>query len=146
MKEKDVQTIFGQKNTTPGVFELKLCKEKRMAYNRVEEHQIQALLSAEGDGLYHKIQDDAVSWGNRRFAKKKPFDCLLVRGIPAYVVVIFYEPKVKKIAYYIRIKKFIVLRDGSTMKSMTEKEAKEWAELTLNLNKKETLDTVAIAC
>jgi len=136
MKEKDVQTIFGQQNAIHGVFELKLCKEKRMAFNHVADHQIEALQAAEGEGLYHKIQDDAVSWGNRRFAKAKPFDCVFLRNTPAYVVVVFYEPAKKKIAYYIRVAKFVALRDGSTMKSMTESEAQNWSEIVLNLNKK----------
>lgn len=126
MKEKDIQKLFGRSNTTVGVFELKLVKEKRFSFKRLAEHQEQSLLRVESpDGLAYKISDMS--------ADRKPFDCFRLAGIPAYVVLVWYTPRKPKVAYFIRIHDFLALRDRSSMKSMTENEAKAIAERIIEL-------------
>jgi hypothetical protein len=134
MKEKNIQTIFGKKNTVPGVFELKLCKGTSIPFKQVYDHQVAALLAVEQTGFYHKIQDDPVSWGNRRFSRSKPFDCFLLRGIPAYVVVVFYVPRKRKTAYYIRISAFVQARMAASRESMTEAMARDCAQHVVELS------------
>ena len=54
MKEKDMQTLFTKwlkKYGTTGAYELKICKKKSMPFNKVEEHQVDALLKSR-NGIY----------------------------------------------------------------------------------------------
>lgn len=126
MKENIFQTLFSRKNKTIGVFELKLTKTGRLPFDRLATHQEQALLRAEStEGVAHKISDMS--------ADKKPFDCFRIANTPAYVVILFYTPRKPKILYFIRIKDFLALRARSSMKSMTEGEAKLISEKTLEL-------------
>lgn len=122
MKEKDVQTIFGKKNQVQGVFELKLVKGLSFAFDRVADHQVKALTEVSSGSWYYKIPDSPVSWGGRRFSATKPFDCLMLKNAPAYVVLIWYVPRKRKTAYYIKIEDFVKYRDGSSRKSMREEE------------------------
>lgn len=115
MNEKIIQTLFNKKNETIGVFELKLCKEKRFNFKKLARHQELSLLAVEGDGLTYKISDMS--------ADQKPFDCFRLANIPAYVVIVWYEPRKPKAAHYIRIEDFISLRERSAKKSCTEGEA-----------------------
>jgi len=132
MKEKDIQQIFKKKNKHFGIFELKLCKGTSMAFDHVADHQIEALLAVSGEeGLYHKIADSPVSWGGQRFTKKKPFDCLVLKNQPAYVVICWYIPRAKKEFHYIPIKSFIEKRTMANRKSITKQMSIEIAELTL---------------
>jgi hypothetical protein len=125
MKERDVQTIFSRKNTTIGCFELKLVKKPSMPFDAVEDHQIKSLLAVELDGLSHKISDMS--------AGQKPFDCFRLAGIHGYVVPVWYVPRKRKTAYYIRIQDFLAIRHTVERKSLTEEMAKQIAELTLDL-------------
>jgi len=103
MREKDFQTLFsnwvkGNKKRvidlcgSCAVFELKISKTKSIRFDDVKEHQVTGLLGASGDGCYHKINDMPFIKGNDkyRFTNKKPFDCFLISGGLAYVVVFFY--------------------------------------------------------
>lgn len=125
MKERNIQTLFGRKNTMMGVFELKLVKGRSMPFNAVAEHQVRALSRVERGGLYHKISDASY--------EKKPFDCFRLEGVPAYVVPVWYVPRERKTAYYIRIGKFCELRDACGRKSLTETIAKEYADNFMEL-------------
>ena len=52
MKESDFQTAFRDKNTMPGVFELKFCKGKSLPFSALAAHQEEALLaSSSKEGL-----------------------------------------------------------------------------------------------
>lgn len=131
MKERDFQTQFKKHNRINGVFELKLCKGKSMPFSAVPEHQIKALCDISiGDGLYHKISDSPIFSGNKtRFTKPKPFDCFLLRNINAYLVVMFYVPRRRKMVYYIKITEYIDMVDMAGRKSMTEEMAEERAAI-----------------
>ncbi len=124
MKERNIQGYFSRYilNNLPNesvAWELKLVnleKTKSKSFSCVDDHQIDALLKVEGDGLYWKIPDTAAISG---FTSPKPFDCFLLKG-KAYVVPVFYEPRKRKTAYLIRIKNWINMRDNCGRKSFNE--------------------------
>jgi len=137
MKEKDFQTEFGKRNKTVGVFELKFTKGKSLPFNALAEHQEKALLAASGEGLYHKISDFPIfSKSKARFNKPKPFDCFNIANMPAYVVVMFWVPRKKKMVYYITIHDWIEMRKNADRKSVTESMAVEYAEIIEDYTKK----------
>lgn len=136
MVEKNLQTLFSAwvransayfVNST--VWELKMEKGNAFAFDRVAEHQVNALLQAKREGLYHKISDVPVSFGGKmRFTLQKPCDCLLVKGADAYVVICFYKVRQPKETLWIDIEKFLKVKAESPRKSLTEAEAKYIAE------------------
>lgn len=128
MKEKNIQTEFGKRNSIIGMFELKLCKGTSLPFSALAEHQEQALLDVSSDiGLYEKISDFPVFAGSKaRFNRKKPFDAFFLKNIPAYVVLAFYVPRKKKLLYYIPIANFVKMREESVRKSITEEMAKTY--------------------
>lgn len=142
MKEKNLYPLFRDKNETVGVFEIKLVKKNCIPFKNIYDHQIEALQKADSDcGLYHKIADQTVGRNNTfGWTLKKPFDCFYVKNIPAYVVIIFYIPIKKKIAYYIRIKDFVKMKSEAIRKSITEEMAKNYAEKVLDLKGKIAID------
>lgn len=87
MKEKDFQTKFGRwvKNRWQGsaVFELKLCKDKAWPFSEIKEHQLAALSVAKHSILYFKLPDVGLM--------QKPFDTVVVSGVPAYLALMFYK-------------------------------------------------------
>ena len=140
MKEANFQSEFGKRNDVVGIFELKLAKTNRLPFSAIKEHQERALLQANsGAGLYHKISDAPFFKDEKkrmRFTKPKPFDCMFLKNIPAYVVVMFWESRKNKMVYYIHIENFLRMRDESTMKSFTEVEAEFYAEIMVDYTKK----------
>jgi penicillin-binding protein-related factor A (putative recombinase) len=133
MQEKDIQQVFKNKNKKFGVFELKLCKGTSMGFDHVADHQIEALKAVSSEeGLYHKIADSPVSYGGQRFTKPKPFDCFVLKNIPAYVVICWYVARKRKTFYYILVDKFVEKRDAVERKSITEEMCAEIAEEVLN--------------
>ena len=138
MVEKDFQRIFNlwaranKKLLPTGAYELKLCKGKSIAFDVVAEHQEVALLEVCGEGNYYKIND--APWiRNQKFSftKPKPYDAYILRG-EAYVVVMWWKPREKKIAYCIDIKDWIKEREKGERKSLTEERAKELSMLTID--------------
>lgn len=136
MVEKDVQGIFGKENRVFGVFELKLVKQGKngkfppMPFNRVAAHQIDALTNANSyTGLYYKISDSFIGdkSGERRFPSPKPFDCMRLCNVPAFVVICWYIPRKSKEFMYIPIEAFRDEMIGSTRMSLTYDRAKEIA-------------------
>ena len=127
-----MQTFFGKylKENSPDeteVYELKFTKGISIPFDRVPEHQIEALLKSENEGLYHKITDQP--WGrtsNIRYTSKKPFDCLFITKVKAYLVVWFYVPRKPKIFYKIRIKDFLEMEKQTDRKSFTEDMVSKW--------------------
>lgn len=133
MVEKDFQRLFKHfvANNPPAkaaVFELKLIKNGRMEFDRVYDHQVAGLRQAKYKGVYHKIADQPAAWvkGKRvHFGGKKPFDCLFLRGLEAYVVLMFYVPFEKKEAIFIDIDRWVEEKETSKRKSLTVERAKE---------------------
>ena len=134
MKERDFQTLFGKHNPLLGIFELKFCKGKSLPFSALADHQEEALLAvSSATGFYHKITDQPVFAESKvRFTRQKPFDCFHLSDIPAYVVICFWTPRKKKIAYYIRIADWIKMRDEADRKSVTEGMATGYAELFID--------------
>lgn len=133
MRESDFQSLFGRylKSHPPNqteAYELKICKGNTPLYfSALQSHQEAALLQAEtNSGLFHRITDQP--WlPNRKytFTAKKPFDCLCLVKVKSFVVVWFYKPRQKKIAYKIPIKAFLDESVSSKRKSLTEQRAAE---------------------
>ena len=140
IKEANFQSEFGQRNDVVGIFELKLAKTNRLPFSAIKEHQERALLQANsGAGLYHKISDAPFFKDEKkrmRFTKPKPFDCMFLKNIPAYVVVMFWESRKKKMVYLISIKDFIKMREESEKKSFSEAEAEDYSEIIVDYMKK----------
>lgn len=126
-----MQTFFGKfvQNNPPTqteVYELKICKGTSLPFDSVDTHQKVALLQAEQSSLFHRITDQP--WLPDRpysFTKKKPFDCLVLVRVNAFVVLWFYIPRKPKIFIKIRIKDWIDEQNTSTRKSITHQRAKE---------------------
>jgi len=134
MKEYNIQTLFSKAIKTPGVYELKLEKGKSMPYNKVEDHQIHALLDVRLKGFFHKINDQPWGTTNKfRFTNKKPFDCFYIEKYPAYVGICFYKPRQKKEVICIDIADYIHAEKTDSRKSLTEEKAKEIAEFIIEI-------------
>jgi hypothetical protein len=129
MKERDIQTIFRDTNGITGIFELKLCKGNALPFNTVKDHQKAALGAASSEeGLFYKIPDSPIFTGSAtRFSALKPFDCFRLAGIPAFVVVCYYQPRKYKRFYYIPIEVWLWEEENSDRKSLTMPRAKEIA-------------------
>lgn len=123
-----MQTLFGkyvQKHPpqTTEAYELKIVKGKSIAFDRVAPHQVDALLKAEGTGLYHKLTDQP--WMENRaytYTLKKPFDCFVLVQVKSYVVLWFFKPRQPKVFYKIPIKVWVELQNTSKKKSINEQE------------------------
>jgi hypothetical protein len=127
MREKDATAFFRTLNTVEGVFELKMCKADEkgrippLAFNRVAEHQREALLKCcNGEGFYHKISDSFVGdkSGERRFPSPKPFDSFFLRRVQGYIVPIFWIPRLCLEFFYIPIQDFLAEEQTSVRKSI----------------------------
>ena len=114
---------------TSAVFELKIEKTKRFAFNKVKDHQIIGLKQAE-TGLYQKISDSPIFSGQKtRFTAKKPFDCFYLKKVAGYIVIWFYVPRKLKRCWIIEVNDFRIIRENWHKKSITEKEIEEiWAD------------------
>lgn len=120
MKEKNFQTLFTKwlkKNGETGAYELKLCKKKSMPFNKVEEHQIDALLKSKNSRYAYKISDMSLG--------RKPYDCFCFHKSNANVVIMFYIPRKPKIAYIIDIDMFLHAQMTYKRKSITENICKD---------------------
>lgn len=128
MTESQMQTFFrdyisDNPPSLPEVYELKICKERSLAFNAVKPHQ-EASLKMATSGLFYKITDPPIFYGGQmRFNVPRPFDCIYFTEIKGFVVVWFYKPREKKVFIKIPIDKFIELRRSITRKSMTEEMA-----------------------
>lgn len=138
MVEKDFQRMFKHylANNPPAkaaVYELKLVKNGRLEFDRVYDHQVAGLRQAKYKGVYHKIADQPAAWvGGKRvhFGGKKPFDCLFLRNIEAYVVILFYVPNEAKEIVFIDIDRWVKEKESSERRSLTHDRAREIAKFT----------------
>lgn len=133
MKEKNLQSILGKylkenpqnKNV---VYELKMCKNKRMPFKQVADHQIENLQQAKNGNLYHKIADQTFGRaGQFGHTLKKPWDCMNIYKAEAYIVICYYKPRQKKEFLLIDVDDFVKEMDRSNMKSLKEDRAREIA-------------------
>jgi hypothetical protein len=127
MKEKDFQIKFGHwlRNSNfsaTAAFELKICKSKSLSFNAVKEHQVNALYLAKNRKLFYKIPDEGLSL--------KPFDCIILNGAQAYVVVQFYARGQREFVM-IDVDSWIAEIRESTRRSLTESRAKEIGDVFL---------------
>lgn len=125
MLEKDMQTQFGKwlkanwKKTS--AFELKICKLNKFNLKKIEKHQIANLKQVENGLLAYKISDSGIG--------QKPFDSFTLYREPAYLVLMFYKPRMEKRFYMISIDNIIAcIKKGK--KSITENEASLLADMT----------------
>lgn len=119
-REASFQTVFNKylrAKRLHGNFELKQTKGKSIAFDAVEDHQLDGLLAAQAVGMVWKYSDQDQ--------RQKPFDCSSLPPLPGYVVIRF--PKQFFIIY---AKTFLHEKATSTRKSLTQERAKEiclWA-------------------
>lgn len=122
-KEKDFQTLFTRwmreygKNIGTVACELKITKLPSIAFTRLEEHQLVALLHAKRDCVYHKISDQSMGY--------KPFDNFQICGGQAYVVVFFVRGAAAREMVFIDVEDWEKERATCGRKSITEARAKE---------------------
>ena len=90
---------------------MKITKTSSLPFDAVKEHQVRALWLSKHRKINYKIPDDSMG--------QKPFDCFVLKGVEAYVVVMFYVRGCKDF-YMIDIDDFIQLKKTSTRKSFTE--------------------------
>lgn len=140
-KEKEAQTILGLwikehiGELEQCVIELKLEKGTSFALDRVAEHQVAALKATQGDGLYYKINDMPFIKDNprMRYTQQKPFDCMLLKGIPAFVVIVFYAPRQYKRAFFVPIDNWLKILDEHPRKSIRQSELHAYATRIVEL-------------
>jgi len=120
MKEKDFQTEFSKYlkyvHQKTGAFELKLAKDDNIPFDAVKPHQVQALYNAKHSHLIYKIPDDSYA--------QKPFDCFSLVGVPAYVVIMFYERGQKEF-FMIDVDVWVKENTESKRRSLTVTRARE---------------------
>jgi len=131
MKERDMQVLFGKylrANPPPvtEVHELKMTSGKSIRWDRVAQHQLQALLDSSGEvGHYWKIPDMTSMGG---FASPKPYDSQFVKNAKAYVVVWFYKPRQPKVFHKINVVDYMDLMAPAPRKSYREEDIAEISE------------------
>lgn len=133
-QEKDFQSLFTKyvkggnsifQNTT--AFELKCAKGNSLPFGRLEQHQEVALKRVKHEKLYHKISDLGAMGGYL------PFDCFQIVNGNAYVVILYYTPRMEKTVYVIDVDVFSQERTQSSRKSLTKQRASEIANYTITL-------------
>lgn len=103
-----------------GAFEIKVTPNKRIPFDAVKPHQIEALLAVKNGKFIYKIPD--AGWQN-------PFDVLLMAGQPAWVVLAFTEPRKKTAVYIVDVELFLELQS-----EMNEVGIKSLSQELLNKN------------
>lgn len=120
MNEAQFQSMFTrhlrQYADESAAYELKISKTNRLPFSAVKEHQEVALLRAKHGTLVHKISDMGIGY--------KPFDCFTLCGSAAYVVVMFYKQKARRVCYLIDIDDWMSFKKTHTRKSLTEQDAR----------------------
>jgi hypothetical protein len=141
MTESIIQTLFSKVIETDrnAAYELKIEKGKSMPFNKVAEHQLEALKRVKTTGLFYKLTDMPHFAGMKaRFDRKKGFDCLTIKG-KAYIGICFYEPRKPKEVILIDVDKFIEVRQiladmDKPRKSLTKDMAVEISERVIKLS------------
>lgn len=120
MRESDFQSKFNlwlkYHEEGSAAYELKLTKDPSLPFNAVQPHQIRALQIAKHKKVIHKIADVGML--------QKPFDCLVLARVPAYVVIQFWKPG-EKAFFMIDIDDYVREMETSDRKSLTPQRAFE---------------------
>lgn len=126
-QEKDFQSDFTRwlRENAEGfgldftfAYELKICKQKRFPFSRIEPHQITSLKRTKDACQRHKISDSAIGF--------KPYDGYQICYSPAYLIILWYTPRKAKCPIWIDIDDFLSFRENEgkePKKSITEEEA-----------------------
>lgn len=122
--EAKFQTEFGHwvkanKWSKQGLYELKICKEKRFNLKKIAKHQLNNLHMVKHGCFYYKISDYSID--------QKPGDCVILYKGYGYLVLMFYRPRETKSFYMIDIDKILALIKVNS-KSITENEASVLAD------------------
>lgn len=120
--EKNFQSDFNRwaKNIwgMTGAFELKVSEGNSLPFSAVKDHQVAALQMAAGKGIVYKIGDDSLG--------QKPFDCFVLAGVQAWIVVMFHSKKRgQKEFFMIPVDIWVKEIETSDRKSLTEERARE---------------------
>lgn len=119
VRESDLQTRITRymKNCWKGsaVFELKITHDGSLPFSAVKSHQSAALYIAKHGQLAYKLPD--VGW------EQKPFDMVVLGGMPAYILVMFYVRGCKTV-YIIDIDVWQEEEKTSVRRSLTEDRAR----------------------
>lgn len=91
-------------------FEAKICKEKSLPFNAVQDHQITSLYQAKHSLWNFKIPDAGF---------QNPFDGLQLKMVPSFVVVFWYQHHNDKRFTMIDIDDFCREKEISERKSLT---------------------------
>ena len=81
----------------------------------MQEHQVAGLLAAKEAKLVYKIPDGTLG--------QKPFDCMCLTQIEAYVVIIYHYNRLYTRAYLIDVNTWTIESDSSERRSLTEERA-----------------------
>lgn len=127
MKERDLQTRFNAwlRNRWQGgsaAFELKICHEESMPFSEVKEHQVRNLQIAKHGSLAYKIPDVGMD--------QKPFDCIFLDKVPAYVAVMFHKRGEKRV-YLIDVDIFALEAETSARRSLTPLRASQIGQVVI---------------
>ena len=120
--------------------EVKLVKGNRFDFGKIAEHQIVGLAQAK-EGIYHKLSDAFVfdkKTGKNKQAQHRPFDFVFIKTPRNYVCICFYEPRKKKVCYFVHLSNYLDLEadfKAYNKKSCHEDDIKEYAEFTIDLLK-----------
>lgn len=121
MTEADFQSKFTRwikpRMKGSAVFELKICKAYALPFSAVKEHQLAALSAAKHDSVFYKIPDSGYD--------QKPFDCFMMGGTKAYVVIMWYTERGDDAFYMIDIDAFLKEKQNSKRLSLTQERAEE---------------------
>lgn len=121
MQESNFQSLFTKwlklNADESAAYELKITKTGTIPFSRIAEHQITSLLKAKHGILVHKISDSAIGF--------LPFDTFTLVHSAAYLVVMFYKPRMQKVCYAIDIDDLIKLKDTPGKRSISEEDARD---------------------
>ena len=128
MTEKTFQSIFSKwiKQNYPysAVFELKvvdLDKKKSISFSKdFQPHQIPMLQQAKHGCVYKKLSDIDPSL--------KPFDSFQCCFVPAFIVILFYQKRKKKIMYWVDVDMWLLMQENADRKSATEEMVIEYSQ------------------
>lgn len=103
-----------------GAFELKQTTTGSFPFDEVQEHQLDALLAAQTNGILYKIPDDSRGI--------KPFDMVYLKATPSYVVIRYPD-----FFCLILVNVFIQEKKMSTRKSLLAFRARAIALVVVDL-------------
>ena len=116
--EKNFQTDLGRwilnRYNESCAYELKAVKGASCPFSALAPHQKGNLLAVKHGGMNYKIPD---------LGNQNPFDGVFLKGLPAYVGIMFNTEKQKRVFYWIDIDTFTSAEATALRKSLTEDRA-----------------------